>query len=122
VLTNELIVSAPAWGAALPGARVPWLTVEPSVIGHGRTYAPMSSLGYASALPPLLADGATGVAGVLGVNCATGTNGVVAATAWRQAAANGLPTNNMKQFVQTKTRVNVDGDGARGPEPEREQA
>jgi hypothetical protein len=123
VLINELIVPAPAWGAALPGARVPWLTVEPSVAGHGRTYALTSSLGYA-VLPalPLLADGATDVAGVLGANGAAGTNGIVTTKARPQAAANGLPTNNMKQFVQMKTRVNVDGDGARGPEPEREQA
>jgi hypothetical protein len=123
VLINELIVPAPAWGAALPSAHVPWPTVEPSAIGHGRTYALTSSLGYAvlPAMPLLRAAGATNVAGVPGAYCAAGTNGVVAANA-RQAAAYGLPTNNMKQFVQMKTRVNVDGDGARGPEPEREQA
>ncbi len=114
MLTNELIVPAPAWGAALPGARVPWMTVEPSAIGHGRTYAPTSSLGYAA--------GAAAVAGALGVSGATGINGAVAAKVRPLAAANGLPTNNSKQFVQMKTRVNVDGDGARGPEPEREKA
>jgi len=124
VLINELIVPAPAWDAALPSARVPWLTVEPSAISHVRTHALTSSFGYAvlPAVPPLGADGATYVAGVLGVYGATGTNGVVAANARPQAAVNGLPTNNLKQFVQMKTRVNVDGDGARGPEPEREQA
>lgn len=122
MLINELIVPAPAWGAALPSAHVPWLTVEPSAIGHGRTYALTSSLCYAvlPAMPLLRAAGATGVAGVLGVYGAAGTNGVVAANARPQATAYGLPTNNMKQFVQTKTRANVDGNGARGPEPERE--
>ena len=97
MLINELIVPAPAWGAALPGARVPWLTVEPSALGHGRTYALTSSLGYA-ARP----DGCRGcprcVAG------AAGTNGVVAAKVRPLAAANGLPTNNMKQFVQIDPR------------------
>jgi hypothetical protein len=122
VLINELIVPAPAWGAALPSAHVPWLTVEPSAFGHGRTYVLTSSLGYAvlPAMPPLPADGTTDVAGVLGVNGASGTSGVVAANARQQATAYGLPTSNLKQFVQKKTRVNVDGDGARGPEPERE--
>jgi hypothetical protein len=114
VLINELIVPAPAWGAALPGACAPWLTVEPSAISHGQSYAPTSSLGYAA--------GATDVAGGLGVSGATATNGAVAAKVRPLAAANELPTNNLKQFVQMKTRVNVDGDGARGPEPEREQA
>jgi hypothetical protein len=93
VLINELIAPVPSWGAALPGARAPWRTVTLSAVGHGETYAPTSSNGYA-----------------------------VAANARPQAVANGLPTNNLKQFVQMKTRVNVDGDGARGPEPEREQA
>jgi len=66
---------------------VPWLTVEPSAIGHGRTYALTSSLGYAvsPAMPLLRAAGATDVAGVPGVYGAAGTNGVVAANA-RQAA------------------------------------
>jgi hypothetical protein len=122
VLINELIVPAPAWGAALPSAHVPWLTIEPSAFGHGRTHVLTSSLGYTvlPAMPPLLADGTTDVAGVLGVNGAAGTNGSVAANARPQTAASGLPANNVKQFVQMKTRVNVDGDGARGPEPERE--
>ena len=122
MLINELIVPAPAWGAALPSAHVPWLTVEPSAPGHGRTHVLTSSLGYAAwpATPLLLAAGATHVAGAPGVYGAAGTNGVVAANVRPQATAYGLPTNNMKQFVQMKTRVNVDGDGARGPEPERE--
>ena len=114
MLINELIVPAPAWGAALPGARVPWLTVEPSAFGHGRTYAPTSSLGYAVAT--------TDVASAPCASGAQGTNGVVAAKVRPLAAANGLPTNNLKQFEQMTTRVNVDRDGARGPEPEREQA
>jgi hypothetical protein len=112
VLINELIAPAPAWGAAVPGARVPWQTVEPPATGHGRTYAPTTSLGYAA--------GAADVAGAPGASGAGGTNGVVAANARPLAVANGFPTNNLKQFVQMKTRVNVDGDGARGPEPERE--
>ena len=114
MLINELIVPAPAWGAALPGARLPLLTVAPSAFGHGETYAPTSSLGFAA--------GAADVAGVLGVCDVLGASGAVAAEVRPPAAANGLPTNNLKQFVQMKTRVNVDGDGARGPEPEREQA
>ena len=113
MLINELIVPAPAWGAALPSAHVPWPTVEPSAFGHARTYAPTSSLGYAVAT--------TAVAGAPCVSDALGTNGVVAAKVRPLAAANGLPTNNLKQFEQM-TRVNVDRDGARGPEPEREQA
>lgn len=48
---------------------------------------------------------------------------------WRIAAmarplavpANGLPLENRKQYVHT-TRVNVGGDGASGPHPEREPA
>jgi hypothetical protein len=93
VLINELIVPASSRGAALRGARVLWQTVTLSAIGHERTYAPTSSHGYA-----------------------------VAANGRPRAVANGLPTNNLKQFVQMTTRVNVDGDGARGPEPEREEA
>ncbi len=114
MLINELTIPAPAWGAALPGARVLWLTVEPSVSGHGRTHALVPSSGDAA--------GPTAVAGVLGANGVAGTNGVVDAKASRLAATAGLPTDNLKQFTQMKTRVNVDRDGARGPEPEREQA
>ena len=118
MLTNELTISAPAWGAALPDARAPWLTVEPSVTGQGRTHALQPCLGYtvSPALPSLLAAGATAVAGVLGANGVAGTSDVVEA----KAATAGLPTDNLKQFNQMKTRVNVDHAGARGPEPERE--
>jgi len=114
VLINELTIPASGWGAALPGARVLWLTVEPSAIGHGRTHALLPSSGYAA--------GTTAVAGVQGANGVAGTNGVVDANASRLAATAGLPTDNLKQFTQMKTRVNVYSDGARGPEPEREEA
>jgi hypothetical protein len=66
--------------------------------------------------------GATSAAGALGCSNALGTSGVVAAKAGPKAAVNGRPTDNLKQFTQMKTRVNVDRDGASGPEPEREQA
>jgi hypothetical protein len=90
--------------------------VEPSGIGRGRTYALPSSFGYSAVATMTVA------AGALGVNGATGTSGTLAAKARHQAPTAGLPTiDNRKQFVQMKTRVNVDGDGARGPEPEREQ-
>jgi len=112
---NEIIFSAPAWGAVLPGAQtLPWLTVEPSSGSHERTYALMS-LGYVA--------GVTSVAGALGCSNALGTGDVVAAKAGPMAALNRRATDNLKQqFTQMKTRVNVDRDGARGPEPEREQA
>lgn len=117
MLNNELISSAPGWGAALPGAHVSVRAAEPSGIGHGWVYAPPPSLGYAAVAT------ATAAVSVLGVNGATGTSSIVTGKAWRQAPATGLPTNdNRKQFTQMKTRVNVDGDGAPGPEPEREQA
>jgi hypothetical protein len=115
---NEIILSAPAWGAVLPGAQAQawqqWLAVEPSSGGHARTYA-LASLGYVA--------GATSGAGALGCSDAPGTGVVVAAKAGPKAAVNGRPTDNLnQQFTQMKTRVNVDRAGARGPEPEREQA
>jgi hypothetical protein len=115
---NEFILSAPAWGAALPGAQAQpwqqWLTVEPSSGSHVRTYA-LASLGYVA--------GAMSGAGALGCSNALGTGVVVAAKAGPKAAASGRPTDNLnQQFTQMKTRVNVDRAGARGPEPEREQA
>jgi hypothetical protein len=110
------------WGAALPGARAPRWTFELSGTGLG--------LANAQKLPDsdLAATGISGVRGTMRAACVAEGHGIqIAAVAGIAGATrpfqatNELPTDNRRQYVH-KTRVNADGGGASGPEPEREQA
>ena len=114
----SMTLSAPTtrWSAALPGARAPQTTVQLSKLSGleqqvlGLTHVPAQA-----SCSDLTANGLT----------ASGfaAPGIGMAGAERRIqAAYGLPTiDNRKQYVH-KTRVNADGGGASGPEPEREQA
>ncbi|MCW2936475.1 MAG: hypothetical protein JWM19_7437 [Actinomycetia bacterium] len=121
MLSSTLSASATRWGAALPGARTPRWTFELSGLGLGLTHAQVPGSGSTaigtSGIPGTTR--ATGVAEAYGVERTVGT-GMTAAKR-RIQASNGLPTDNRKQYVN-ETRVNADGGGAPGPEPEREQA
>jgi hypothetical protein len=121
VLISTLSDSATRWGAALPGARTPQWTFELAGIDLGLSRAQVPGSGLApiatSGIPGTLR--AEGVAEAYGVEPAT-VAGMTGATRQSQAT-NGLPTDNRKQYVH-KTRVNANGGGASGPEPEREQA
>lgn len=118
ILTKSL--TATRWGAALPGACLPLVMFEP--LGPANVLRPSTG----SPLP------ATSIA-VLGVTAGSGwarvdgagtgaSAGTGVAVARRNPAINGRPTDNRKQQYTHKTRVNAGGDGASGPEPEREQA
>jgi hypothetical protein len=116
-------LSAPAtrWGAALPGARAPQMTVKLAGLGlgltHARTQVPASGL---TAIAISGIPSTTGAAEAYGVERAAVAG--IAGVDQRFQASYGLPTtDNRKQYVH-KTRVNADGGGASGPEPEREQA
>jgi hypothetical protein len=113
--------SATRWGAALQGARTPRWTFQPSGLDLGLARAQVPGSGLA-AFGIGIIPGATrtrGVAEAYGVEQAA-VAGMTGAT-WQSQGTNGLPTDNRKQYVH-ETRVNADGGGASGPEPEREQA
>lgn len=99
---NTPSVSVARSGAALPHVAAPW--------------ANPSGAGVLSALPqnPGQVLGSTLIA------FATPRRTAVMAQ-WRAFAAAWLPADIRKQYVH-KTRVNVGGDGAAGPHPEREPA
>jgi len=133
VLISVLSIPATRWGAALPGARKPQWTVEQSGIGRGRhAFAllsgggrPETGLSGFGLLPATCVTGASGISGVPAAVRGTGVADVKSALAAQKRATYGLPTDNTnqtKQNVQMTTRVNVGGDGAPGPEPEREPA
>jgi hypothetical protein len=118
--------TATRWGAALPGARMPQAMFEP--LGQIDALWPT----YGSPLPavssvPAISSAVLGVPAGTGSACGTGAGteasaGTGVGITRRLAAVNGRPTNNRKQQYVHKTRVNAGGDGASGPEPEREQA
>jgi len=136
VLISVLSIPATRWGAALPGARTPQWTVDQSGIGRGRHALallsdggrPGTGLSGFGLLPATRVTGASGISGVPAAVRGAGVADVKGALAARKAATYGLPASyglpidNSKQNVQMTTRVNVGGDGAPGPEPEREPA
>jgi hypothetical protein len=99
VMINRLNVSVAPAGAALPGVVTSW--------------ASLSGAGVHSALPQNFSPVVNRHVGV--------TPCGAAATMPLTVMAAGLPTDIRKQYVH-KTRVNVGGDGASGPHPEREPA
>jgi hypothetical protein len=130
VLISALSIPATRWGAALPGARKPQCTVEQSGMGRGRhAFAllsgggrPETGLSGFGLLPATCVTSALGISGVPAAVRGAGVVDVKGALAARKRATYGLPTDNTKQNVQMTTRVNAGGDGAPGPEPEREPA
>ena len=130
MLISVLSISATRWGAALPGARKPWWTVEQSGLERGRhAFAllpsggrPETGLSGFELLPATRVTGASGISGVPAAVRGAGVADVKGVPAARKQATYGLPTDNSKQNVQMTTRVNASGGGAPGPEPEREQA
>ena len=121
MLISATSASATRWGAALPGARSPRWTFELAGLGLGLTHV----LTPGSGLPATGISGIPGTTRAAGVAEAYGTERALASgmtgAMRRLQATNGIPTDNRKQYVH-KTRVNADGGGASGPEPEREQA
>jgi hypothetical protein len=122
VLISTMSASATRWGAALPGARAPQWTFKLSGLGLGlTTFAQVPGSGLAaigtSGIPGAMRG--AGVAEAHGVERAA-VAGMTGATR-RSLATDELPTDNRKQYVH-KTRVNANGEGASGPEPEREPA
>ena len=109
--------SATRWGAALPGARASLLSPEPQWM-----FEPVGATGGLGVTCALSGTGSAGVVDVAGVATATTAAPVTKVMARRPKAINGLPSDNRKQQYVHTTRVNVDGGGAPGPEPEREQA
>jgi hypothetical protein len=131
VLISVLSIPATRWGAALSGAREPQWTVEQSGIGRGRhaftllanCAGPETGLSGLGLQPATRVTGASGISGVPAAVRGADVAGVKGAPAARKRATYGLPTDNSKlNNVQMTTRVNVGGDGAPGPEPEREPA
>jgi hypothetical protein len=120
VLISTMSASAARWGAALPGARTPQWTFQLSGLDLGLTRAQVPGSGLAAigtgSIPGTTR--ARGVAEAHGERAAVA--GMTGATR-RLQATNEFPTDNRKQYVH-ETRVNADGGGASGPEPEREQA
>ncbi len=102
MLTNALNASIARDGAVLPGVVTPWAT--------------LSGTGTQSALPQNLGPAAA-MTHVVFVK----PRRTAAMTQPAAVMAAGLPIDNRKQYVH-KTRVNVGGDGASGPHPEREPA
>jgi hypothetical protein len=148
-LMSILTMSLPAtrWGAALLGARMPQAMFEPLgqldvlLPGNGsplpapRSVALTGSVLTSTVAPTgavltstvaLTGTAASGVTAGPGTACVAGAgNEAVAGTGVakrRPSAINGRPTDNRKQQYVHKTRVNAGGDGASGPEPERERA
>lgn len=121
MLISTMSASATRWGAALPGARAPQWTFQLSGLDLAltRVQVPGSGLTVIGTGSIPGTTRARRVAEAYGVEHAA-VAGMTGAT-WRLQATNGLPTDNRKQYVH-KTRVNADGGGASGPEPEREQA
>lgn len=130
MLISVLSIPATRWGAALPDARKPQWTVEQSGMGRGRHAVallsgggrPETGLSGSGLLPATCVTGASGIPGVPAAVRGAGVADVKGALAARKQATYWLPTDNTKQNVQMTTRVNVGGDGALGPEPEREPA
>ena len=130
MLISVLSIAATRWGAALPGARKPQWTVEQSGIGRGHALAllcsggrPGTGLSGFGLLPATTrVTGASGIPGVPAAVRGAGVADVKGALAARKRATYGLPADNSIQYVQMTTRVNVGGDGASGPHPEREPA
>ena len=118
MLSSTLSASATRWGAALPGARMPRWTFELSGLGLGLSHALRPGSGLA-AIATSGIPGTTRATGAYGAGRSAVT-GMTGATP-RFQVINGLPTDNRKQYVH-ETRVNADGGGAPGPEPEREKA
>jgi hypothetical protein len=112
-------LTATRWGAALPGARMPQAMFE--TLGQAGMLRPS----YGSPLPAT-SSVAVGAAAGTGMACVVGgteaSAGIRLAATPRIPASNGRPADNRKQQYVHKTRVNAGGDGASGPEPEREQA
>jgi hypothetical protein len=103
VTINTLRIPVARTGAALPGVVTPW--------------ASLSGTGVDSALPltfsPVVANRHAGFATPCGSAAMARPLAVMAAE---------LPIDIRKQQYVHKTRVNVGGDGASGPHPEREPA
>lgn len=95
-------VSVARAGAALPGVVTPW--------------ASLSGTGVHSALPQTFSPVTVNKNADFVMPC-----GGAAMARPLAATAAGLPIDIRKQHVH-KTRVNVGGDGASGPHPEREPA
>lgn len=95
-------VSVARAGAALPGVVTPW--------------ASLSGTGVHSALPQTFSPVTVNKLADFVMPC-----GSAAMARPLAATAAGLPIDIRKQYVH-KTRVNVGGDGASGPHPEREPA
>jgi hypothetical protein len=102
VTINTLSASVARCGAALPGVVTPW--------------AKLSGTGVHSALPQTFSP----VVVTAQPDFVTPPRTAVMAQSLA-VMANGLPIDIRKQYVH-KTRVNVGGDGASGPHPEREPA
>ena len=121
MLISATSASATRWGAALPGARSPRWTFELSGLGLGLTHV----LTPGSGLAAIGTSGIPGTARARGVAEAYAAERAlasgIAGGMRRFQATIGLPTDNRKQYVH-KTRVNANGGGAPGPEPEREPA
>ncbi len=102
MLINTFNVAVANSGAALPGVRSPWTNLS----GAGANYA----------LAPI-----PGPAVVTPYTRFAAPRRIPATVQPLAVMAAGLPIDVRKQYVH-KTRVNVGGDGASGPHPEREPA
>jgi hypothetical protein len=102
VLINTFNVAVANSGAALPGVRSPWANLS----GAGANYV----------LAPI-----PGSAVVTSRTRFAAQRRIPAMAQPLAVKAAGLPIDVRKQYVH-KTRVNVGGDGASGPHPEREPA
>jgi len=100
VTISTFRVSVARAGAALPGVVTPW--------------ASLSGTGVHSALPQTFSPVTVNTHFVMPCGSAAIARPLAATAA-------GLPIDIRKQYVH-KTRVNVGGDGASGPHPEREPA
>jgi len=139
-LMSNLIMSLPAtrWGAALPGARMPkamsgplgqidvlWPSYGsplPGTSGVATSSVATSSVATSSVATSSVVMGAAAGTGTARVGGAGTEAGAGLGSTRRLSAINERPTDNRKQQYVHKTRVNAGGDGASGPEPEREQA
>ena len=117
MLISAIPTSATRWGAALQGARTPLLAPEPQWM-----FEPVGATGGLGVTCALSGTGSAGVVDAAGIATATTAAPVTTATSRRPKAISGLPSVNRKQQYVHKTRVLVNGGGAPGPEPEREQA
>jgi len=103
----------------------PQWTLDQCGIGLGDTHVLLPSSGYAGASVAAVAGEPARPAAGWPRFRAVGTEGVMGldgGSARRLTATTGRSIDNRKQILQHTTRVNANGDGASGPEPEREQA